>query len=401
MASRTEDALVAAANVLNATGLTNASLDLVAAELGLSKSTLYYYFESKEDLVYKSYKRTCGLAASYALAASKLPGSGRQKFVEYLRLHFGAPPVAFLSDIALLTPRHQKEIRALAHEHDDLLRGILATGHADGSLFVERPQITNFAIIGSLNWVFVWFRNRPGCLTRPEIGKAFTEIFLHGLKPDGSATTDWLPPILIDDAAIGSDAAFDRTSLKKHKEDALYRTASIFFNHNGYDNATIDEIVAALKLTKGALYHYVASKEELLYGCYKRSTELTQKIIEGITRAGGSVLDMEARFISSMIALNASPRGPLAGYYRLESLSAEHQHEIRAKTRAHTRTFLRGNHTYVDNSVRKLDGITVRRAIVGSLQWLPRWYSPLGSNTPTEVSDSFCSLFINGLVPRE
>src|SRR6202000_234919 len=119
-----------------------------------------------------------GLAAGYAVTASKMAGSGRDRFVHYLKLHFSAPPVAFLSDIAFLTPEHEREVRRLAHQHDDLLSGILTHGHADGSLFVPRPHLTNFAVTGALNWVFVWFRERPGALTRPQVGEAFADIFL-------------------------------------------------------------------------------------------------------------------------------------------------------------------------------------------------------------------------------
>lgn len=390
--------MVAAADVLNESGLTNASLDAVAERLGIKKSALYYYFASKEEVVYRSYLRTSRLAAGYAEAAAKAPGSGRDRLALYLKLHFSAPPVAFLSDMAVLTPEHEREVRSMAHHHDDLLSGILAEGHADGSLSVARPQITNFAITGALNWVFVWFQPaRPG-LTRPQIGEVFTDVFLHGLRQPGPAMTTWPQPIHIEPPA--GETAFDRAFQAAWRRDSLLATASAFFNHRGFDNSSFDDIATALNLTRGALYHYVANKEQLLFECYLRSMSLTEEVLDRNAALGGGAEEQQARFIASMIALNAGPLGPLAGYFRLQSLTPEHQ--VVARGRSHVAL---GKASYSERGMREgvfrpVDAALSRRAIIGAINWLPRWYAPAGHNTPAEIADTFCDLFLNGLVPR-
>jgi AcrR family transcriptional regulator len=396
--ARTDAALEAAAAVLNESGLTNASLDAVADRLGVTKSALYYYFSSKEEVVYQSYLRTCRLAAGYAVTASKTPGSGRDRLVHYLKLHFAAPPVAFLSDIAFLTPEHEREVRRLAHQHDDLLSTILTDGHADGSLFVRRPHLTNFAVTGALNWVFVWFRERPGFLSRPQVGEAFADIFLHGLKRPGPAMTDWPAPIRIETPS--PDHGFDRAFQAAQRRDSLFRTASGFFNHRGFDNSSIDEIAGALDVSRGALYHYVANKEELLFNCYLRSLELTEQVLDRNAALGGSAQDLEARFIASMIELNAGAHGPLAGYFRQQSLTPEHQDVVRIHSQRGIGKAAYSERGMAEGAFRQVNGALSRRAIMGAINWLPRWYAPSGLNSPAEVADTFCSLFINGLVPR-
>jgi hypothetical protein len=37
---------------------------------------------------------------------------------------------------------------------------------------------------------------------------------------------------------------------------------------------------------------------------------------------------------------------------------------------------------------------------MGAINWLPRWYAPAGHNTPAEIAETFCALFLDGLVPR-
>jgi TetR/AcrR family transcriptional regulator len=210
----------------------------------------------------------------------------------------------------------------------------------------------------------------------------------------------WPAAVFIDTVPLAGANAFDRKFQAKQRRDALFQTATVFFNHNGFDNSSLDDIVASLKVSKGGLYHYVANKEELLFGCYSRSLNLTGQILNAIERAGGSALEMEARFMSSMIALNAGPHGPLAGYFRLQSLTPAHQREVRTRSNTLIRQSQFSERGYADHSIRKLNGAISRRAIVGSLNWIPRWYSPAGPSSPADVSDSFCSLFINGLVPR-
>ncbi len=396
---RTEAALEAAAIVLNEAGLTNASLSAVAERLGVTKSALYYYFKSKEDVVYQSYLRTSGLASGYAREASTASGSGRDRFLHYLKLHFSAPPVAFLSDLAFLTPAHQLEVRAMAHRHDDLLSGILEDGHRDGSLVVKLPHVTNFAVTGALNWVFVWFREGPHHLTRPQVGEMFADLFLHGCNPAGRPVTEWPDPLSVHTPAA-PDSAFDRSFQAAQRREVLFKTASKFFNHRGFDNASIDDIVAALDVSRGALYHYVSNKEELLFGCYLRSMGLTDQVLDKVAGAGGDGLEMQARFIASMIELNAGPLGPIAGYFRLQSLTPAHQREARLTSQKLVEKAGYAEIGMRDGSIRQIDGALSRRAIIGALNWLPRWYSPSGLNSPQEITDTFCSLFINGLAPR-
>lgn len=51
------------------------------------------------------------------------------------------------------------------------------------------------------------------------------------------------------------------TSQRKH----IARCATHVFVKNGYDRTTVDEIAAACGMSKGNLYNYVGSKEDILY----------------------------------------------------------------------------------------------------------------------------------------
>jgi len=52
------------------------------------------------------------------------------------------------------------------------------------------------------------------------------------------------------------------------------------FNTHGYDATTMDMLAARLKLSKGAIYHHVASKEQLLELALDRALDALEEILE-------------------------------------------------------------------------------------------------------------------------
>ena len=79
--SKRERVLEEAARTLNSHGVSNASLPVVAARLGVSRAALYYYFEDQEDLVFQSYQRTCEAMATELAAAEAAGGDAMAKLM--------------------------------------------------------------------------------------------------------------------------------------------------------------------------------------------------------------------------------------------------------------------------------------------------------------------------------
>lgn len=61
---------------------------------------------------------------------------------------------------------------------------------------------------------------------------------------------------------------------------ALLDNASELFTDHGYAGTSLDEVVAAARVTKGALYHHYSSKLALFESVFMRCQEDTQKEIE-------------------------------------------------------------------------------------------------------------------------
>jgi len=74
-------------------------------------------------------------------------------------------------------------------------------------------------------------------------------------------------------------------------------TATMIFHERGYDNGSLDDVAAAVGLTKGSLYHYLSSKKQLLYLIFDRA--LTRGL--GRLDALGEIDDARQR-LASLIA---------------------------------------------------------------------------------------------------
>src|SRR5436305_1967270 len=57
----------------------------------------------------------------------------------------------------------------------------------------------------------------------------------------------------------------------------ILRTAARLFQQRGYDATSMNDVAAALKLSKGGLYHHFQSKDEILFEIMNHAMEMTQE----------------------------------------------------------------------------------------------------------------------------
>ncbi len=72
-----------------------------------------------------------------------------------------------------------------------------------------------------------------------------------------------------------------RRARREHgvKREAVIRAAAAAFNARGYHNTSLDDVAAALGVTKPTIYYYVANKEQLLFECFRAGLEPIQAAI--------------------------------------------------------------------------------------------------------------------------
>ena len=85
----------------------------------------------------------------------------------------------------------------------------------------------------------------------------------------------------------GASTESRRSPKWEARRQAIVDTSARIFARQGYHATGITELCAANDLGKGALYHYIGSKEELLVAIHDRVMDEVMAGAERVDRAGG------------------------------------------------------------------------------------------------------------------
>src|SRR5437867_12011868 len=72
----------------------------------------------------------------------------------------------------------------------------------------------------------------------------------------------------------------------------ILRTSARLFQQQGYDGTSMNDVAAALKLSKGGLYHHFQSKDEILFYLMDHAMDITEERVINPVKA---VADPEER----------------------------------------------------------------------------------------------------------
>lgn len=77
----------------------------------------------------------------------------------------------------------------------------------------------------------------------------------------------------------------------------IIETATVVFHERGYDSGSLDDVAAALGLAKPSLYHYLSSKNQLLYFIFDRALSTAILRLEAL-----SMIDDPRQRLAALIA---------------------------------------------------------------------------------------------------
>jgi len=175
-----------AASIFRRKGFHGAGMREIAAGLGMAPGALYYYFESKEDLLYacqvlslKRLLKSAGEIVGGELAAD-------EKLRTLVRAHLGhildelGGSFAHVEFHAL--PDHMlSEVVSKRDAYERLVRRVIREGVQKGAFRKVDVKLTALALLGALNWTVVWWRPE-GHRQLHGVADQITDIFLEGLR---------------------------------------------------------------------------------------------------------------------------------------------------------------------------------------------------------------------------
>ena len=182
-----EAVIRAAAHAFNRKGYHNTSLDDIAAALEVTKPTVYYYVQNKEQLLFECFVTGVEQIRAAFREVKQLEVPAREQLNAVLR-HYGEAVASEFGWCMVraeeqdLSPSMSSHIKALKSEIDQGIRRLIREGVQDGSIHPCDPKMTAFALAGALNWIAHWYRENQS-MTGAQIADAFVTIFENGLRP--------------------------------------------------------------------------------------------------------------------------------------------------------------------------------------------------------------------------
>ncbi len=183
---RKQQILDTAAQVFARIGYT-ASIDHIAEEMGVTKGHIYYYFSSKQEILFQIFRQAMDyfLEETTAVNIQSLPAD--QRLREIFQKHI----VAICENRAIMTvfmdlrrdllPDHWREIAASRNEYEYLLQGLIREGINKGFFISANEKVLSYTLLGAINWVYVWFQEK-GDLDKEEVASIMADYLLRGLR---------------------------------------------------------------------------------------------------------------------------------------------------------------------------------------------------------------------------
>jgi AcrR family transcriptional regulator len=159
----------------------------IAERLGLVKGNLYYYFKSKQDILFHCHVKciAISLAALDEVRAQRLTPaeSLRALLVRHIRnITEDVYGGVLLTDLESLTPSQRKRYVAMRDQFEHGVRKMIRDGVATGDFAEQNVDLAGFTILGAINWIPKWHRP-DGRLSSAEIAHSVADQLLRSLRP--------------------------------------------------------------------------------------------------------------------------------------------------------------------------------------------------------------------------
>src|SRR5713226_4117547 len=180
----------------------------------------------------------------------------------------------------------------------------------------------------------------------------------------------------------------------------ILRVSARLFQQQGYDGTSMNDVAAALKLSKGGLYHHFQSKDEILFDLMDHAMDITQERVINPVR---DIADPEERLrmlIRLHIGLVLSVRD------REITVMLHENHPLPPSLRRRINMRKKDYVHFVENLIAEVQRARQSRetvspraaafALLGMINWIYQWYRPEGALQEEDLARQYTEIFFHG-----
>jgi len=167
-------------------GYHTTSMREIARELGMDKSSLYHYFKSKEELLFKLANDAiddCLTTLEQICSADIPPEDKLKKVLRFYILYYAGDQeglILMANELNSLNEEYRSILIKKERRYVELIKDILNKLADQGKIKHIHSSIATFAFFGMVHYTINWY-HREGSVGLDELADLFVEIFTKGI----------------------------------------------------------------------------------------------------------------------------------------------------------------------------------------------------------------------------
>ena len=187
-------------------------------------------------------------------------------------------------------------------------------------------------------------------------------------------------------------------------EKQIIEQATRLFAERGFASTTLQDIADATGLTRPALYHYVANKDELLSRLVSESTETPAALLHTINERTDLGPTEKLREMATAIALHQAQAPDR--FQLIVRSEAELPEDISRNYEQSRRHVLKEFIHVVEDGIRTgemrpVDPRTAALAVIGMLNWIAWWHQPGNADDDRVIATQLADMAVRSLVHQD
>jgi AcrR family transcriptional regulator len=176
-----------AARLFAEKGFENTSTRDISRAAGMSDAGLYYYFESKEVLLYEILNEILGnglISVREIEASEKSPEEKLADFTKFYARYYSKEidlVKLLVEEQKKVTGVYRKRLDAVQREYLDIMVRILDAMKREGKMEDMDSTVCAFAFFAMVHWVYRWY-NPKGKVSPEKISETFYRIMNYGIR---------------------------------------------------------------------------------------------------------------------------------------------------------------------------------------------------------------------------
>lgn len=177
-----------AAKLFGEKGFENTSTRDISREAGLSNAGIYYYFDSKEFLLYEILNEILSRGLEAVRKIDGNDASYEEKFKDFAKFYtrYYSPEInklkLLVEEQKKVNQEHKKRLGEIQREYLDILIRILDGLKREARMADMDTRVCAFAFFSMVHWVYRWY-NPKGTVSPEHLSEMFYRILNQGIRP--------------------------------------------------------------------------------------------------------------------------------------------------------------------------------------------------------------------------